>query len=161
MLSLTHWGAQGDSRRLKSLNFYIPLSLCALVALLTPLFWYFLGRVGWVKPEIPTTVMIQYSQRDLARNRKSRIVRSFFQGESFSFKPAPFAVNLANVVLMEPSPSWTYLAVLRSIKEKPEEDEKYAVEVRPKFHSFSPFSPSIQISSPDFSDSIQSLTLPL
>lgn len=74
--------------------------------------------------------MIQYSQRDLARNRKARIVRSFFQGESFSFKPAPFAVNLANVVMMEPSPSWTYLAVLRSLKEKGDEDEKYALEVR-------------------------------
>jgi hypothetical protein len=74
--------------------------------------------------------MIQYSQRDLPRNKKNRIVRSFFEGESFSFKPFPFAVNMTNVVLMEPSPSWTYLAVLRSIKEKGEEDEKYLLEVR-------------------------------
>jgi len=77
--------------------------------------------------------MIQYSQRDLPRNKKNKIVRSFFEGESFSFKPFPFAVNTLNVVMMEPSPSWAYLAVLRSIKEKGDEDEKYLLEVRPLF----------------------------
>jgi acylaminoacyl-peptidase len=84
---------------------------------------------GWVKPDLPTTVMIQYSQRDVARNKKNRIVRSFFEGESFSFKPFPFAVNMTNVVLMEPSPSWAYLAVMRSIKEKGDEEEKYLLEI--------------------------------
>lgn len=74
--------------------------------------------------------MIQYSQRDVPRNKKNRIVRSFFEGESFSFKPFPFAMNMMNVVLMEPSPSWNYLAVMRSVKEKGEEEEKYLIEVR-------------------------------
>lgn len=94
------------------------------------MFYVIVLHVGWVKPELPTTVMIQYNQRDLARNKKNRIVRSFFQGDSFSFKPAPFALNMTNVVMMEPSPSWTYLAVMRSLKEKGEEEEKYALEVR-------------------------------
>lgn len=84
---------------------------------------------GWVKPSLPTTVMIQYSQRDVPRNKKNRIVRSFFEGESFSFKPFPFAMNMMNVVLMEPSPSWNYLAVMRSVKEKGEEEEKYLIEI--------------------------------
>ena len=80
--------------------------------------------------------MIQYSQRDLLRNKKNKIVRSFFEGESFSFKPFPFAVNTLNVVMMEPSPSWAYMAVLRSVKEKGDEDEKYLLEVRPNFPHF-------------------------
>lgn len=87
--------------------------------------------IGWVKPDLPTTVMIQYSQRDLPRNKKNRVLRSFVEGESFSFKPYPFAMNMTNVVMMEPSPSWMYLAILRSIKEKGDEDEKYLLEVRP------------------------------
>lgn len=73
---------------------------------------------------------VQYSQRDVNSNQKNKILRQYHEiSDTFSYKPLPFGLNLNNVVLIQPSPSWKYVALIRSVKKEGEKEEKYLIEV--------------------------------
>jgi hypothetical protein len=74
--------------------------------------------------------MLTYSQRDLVRQKKPKLLRNFFQGANGTWNNTPFGLNLGNVVAMQPSPSWKLLCVFRQADKKdPEEKDKYSIEI--------------------------------
>lgn len=66
----------------------------------------------------------------MSSNQKIKILRQFHEiSDTFTYKPLPFGINLNNVVLIQPSPSWKYIAIIRSVKKEGEKEEKYLIEV--------------------------------
>lgn len=85
---------------------------------------------GWINPSKPSQLLVQYSQRDVITKQKYKFLRTFQEREDhFTYQAAPFGFSMSNVIGFEPSPTWKYLCVIRSIKKESDKDEKYAIEV--------------------------------